>query len=74
MIDGTVYTDQTGNFPMHTCHGKGCQFAANEYRSDAILVQALTHETDKLLLEAFQEVYQYLTAKGFGSKLNDLDN
>ena len=66
---GTIYTDQTGHFPVRSFHGKRCQFVAYDYRSNAILVRALTNQTDKSMLEAFQDVYNYLTKRGFHPKL-----
>eukprot|EP00804_Cyclotella_cryptica_P025224 CCRYP_010323-RA/>CCRYP_010323-RA protein AED:0.29 eAED:0.29 QI:0/0/0/1/0/0/3/0/661 len=71
---GTIYTDQTGNFPVWSFHGKKCQFLAYDYRSNAILVRAQKDQTDKSLLEPFQEVYEYLTKRGFQTKLNVMDN
>jgi hypothetical protein len=50
------------------------QFVAYEYRSNAILVQALRDETDKSMVEAFQDIYTYLTERGFKPKLNVMDN
>ena len=29
--DGVIYTDQTGNMPVQSYHGKKCQFFAYEY-------------------------------------------
>ena len=60
---GTIYTDQTGHFPVRSFHGKRCQFVTYDYRSNAILVRALTDQTDKSMLEAFQDVYDYLTKR-----------
>eukprot|EP00804_Cyclotella_cryptica_P027665 CCRYP_010275-RA/>CCRYP_010275-RA protein AED:0.43 eAED:0.43 QI:0/0/0/1/0/0/4/0/331 len=71
---GTIYTDQTGHFPVRSFHGKRYQFVAYEYRSNAILVRALADQTDKSMLEAFQDVYAYLTKRGFQPKLNVMDN
>jgi hypothetical protein len=71
---GTIYTDQTGQFPVRSFHGKRYQFVAYVYRSNAILVQALADQTDKSMLEAFQDVYDYLTKRGFQPKLNVIDN
>jgi hypothetical protein len=68
--DGTIYTDNTGRFPVQSYHGKRIQFVAYEYRSNAIIVKTLRDETDKSMVEAFQEVYEYLTEKGFRPKLN----
>ena len=50
---GTIYTDQTGHFPVRSFHGKMRQFVAYDYRSNAILVCALTDQIDKSMLEAF---------------------
>ena len=69
---GTIYTDQ--NFPVRSFRGKRCQFVAYDYRSNAILVRALKDQTDNSLLEAFQEVYSYLTERSFKPKLNVMDN
>ena len=71
---GTIYTDQTGHFPVRSFHGKMCQFVEYDYRGNAILVCALTDQTDKSMLEAFQDVYEYLTKRGFQPKLNVMDN
>jgi len=32
--EGTIYTDQRGNFPGRLYHGKQCIFVAYEYRSN----------------------------------------
>ena len=47
---------------------------AYDYRSNAILVRALKDQTDALLLAAFEDVYAYLTDKGFKLQLNAMDN
>jgi hypothetical protein len=54
--DGTIYTDQTGNFPVRSYHGKKCQFIAYDYCSNAIFTGALKDQTDKSLVDAFQDV------------------
>ena len=36
--DGTIYTDQAGNLPVQSFHGKKCQFVVYEYKSNAVLV------------------------------------
>ena len=72
--EGTIYTDNTGRFPIQSFHGKKVQFVAYEYRSNAILVRALRDETDKSMIEAFQDIYKYFTERGFKPKLNVMDN
>ena len=39
--DGTIYTDQIGNFPVQSYQGKRCMSVAYKYMSNAILVRAL---------------------------------
>ncbi|KAL7503294.1 hypothetical protein ACHAXN_001247 [Cyclotella atomus] len=73
-FDGTVYTDQTGNMPVVSYAGNKCHFVCYEYRSNAILVRAMKDQTDNLLQAAFQDVYDFLTARGFKPKLNIMDN
>eukprot|EP00804_Cyclotella_cryptica_P012635 CCRYP_016911-RA/>CCRYP_016911-RA protein AED:0.50 eAED:0.42 QI:0/-1/0/1/-1/1/1/0/208 len=59
--DGTIYTDQTGTFPVTSYHSNKYHFVAYEYCRNAILVSALKDQTDKSLTAAFQDVYEYLT-------------
>eukprot|EP00804_Cyclotella_cryptica_P024310 CCRYP_020870-RA/>CCRYP_020870-RA protein AED:0.35 eAED:0.35 QI:0/-1/0/1/-1/1/1/0/397 len=73
-IEGTIYTDQTGAFPVTSYHSNKYQFVADEYRSNAMLVRALNDQTDKSLIVAFTDVYEYLTDRGFRPKLNVMDN
>eukprot|EP00804_Cyclotella_cryptica_P022237 CCRYP_017934-RA/>CCRYP_017934-RA protein AED:0.24 eAED:0.19 QI:0/0/0/1/1/1/2/0/738 len=72
--DSTIYTDQTGTFPVTSYHSNKYQFVAYEYCSNAILVRALKDQTDKSLTAAFKDVYEYLTERGFQPKLNVMDN
>eukprot|EP00804_Cyclotella_cryptica_P001975 CCRYP_007400-RA/>CCRYP_007400-RA protein AED:0.40 eAED:0.27 QI:0/0/0/1/0.33/0/4/0/700 len=72
--EGTIYTDQTGAFPVTSYHSNKYQFVAYEYRSNAILVRALKDQTDKSLIAAFTYVYEYLTDCRFRPKLNVMDN
>eukprot|EP00804_Cyclotella_cryptica_P029279 CCRYP_011676-RA/>CCRYP_011676-RA protein AED:0.16 eAED:0.06 QI:0/0/0/1/0/0/6/0/1468 len=64
----------TGAFPVTSFHSNKYQFVAYEYRSNAILVRPLKDQTDKSLTNAFREVYEYLTDRGFQPKLNVMDN
>jgi hypothetical protein len=73
-FDGTVYTDQTGNMPVVSYAGNKCHFVCYEYRSNAILVRAMKDQTDDSLQKAFQNVYEFLTTRGFKPKLNIMDN
>ena len=72
--DGTLYTDQTGAFPVTSYHGNKYRFVAYKYQSNAILVHTLKDQSDKSLTAAFHDVYEYLTDRGFQPKLNVMDN
>ena len=72
--EGTIYTDNTGAFPVQSFHGKRVHFVTYEYRSNAILVRAIKDETDASMVAAFQDIYNYLTEKGLKPKLNVMDN
>jgi hypothetical protein len=54
--DSTIYTDQTGAFPVTSYDSNKYQFVAYKYCSSAILVRALKDQTDKSLTAAFRDV------------------
>eukprot|EP00956_Cyclotella_meneghiniana_P007360 scaffold10022_cov21-Cyclotella_meneghiniana.AAC.1 len=68
--DGTLYTDQTGAFPVVSYKGNKIMFVAYEYRSNAIIAKPIRSNSDESLVAAFKEVYEYLSDKGFKPKLN----
>jgi len=72
--DGTLYTDQTGAFPVVSYKGNKLMFVAYEYRSNAIIAKPIRSNSDESLVTAFKEVYEYLSDKGFKPKLNVMDN
>ena len=60
--DGTICTNQTGNFPVQSNHGKRCMFVAYKYRSNTIMVRVLCDQKDESLIKAFNSVYEHFTA------------
>ena len=72
--DGTLYTDQTGAFPVVSYKGNKIIFVAYEYRSNAIIAKPIRSNSDESLVAAFKEIYEYLSDKGFKPKLNVMDN
>ena len=73
-IDGTLYTDLTGRFPIRSYKGNQYIFLAYVYDANAILVRAMKNRTTESMLEAFQSVYDYLIKKNFKPKLHVMDN
>ena len=72
--DGTIYSDQTGAFPVQSFHGKKSKMILYEYRSNAILCRALKSQSDESMVDAFNDVYEELASKGFKPKLHIMDN
>ena len=72
--DGNIYTDQTGNFQVHSNQGTQYMFIAYDYRSNTFFDRALQNQKDASLLEAFKDVYQKFMKSSFRLKLNAMDN
>jgi hypothetical protein len=73
-IDGTTYTDLTGRFPTMSLENKQYIFVAYDYTTNAILVRAITDRESSTIVKAFDDIFTYLTAKGFKPRFNVLDN
>jgi hypothetical protein len=73
-IDGTTYTNLTGRFPTMSLENKHYVFVAYDYTTNAIIVQAITDHESATIVKAFDDIFTYLTSKGFKPKFNVLDN
>ena len=73
-IEGTLYTDLTGRFPVRSYKGNQHIFLAYVYDANAILVRAMKDRTTESMLEAFKSVYDYLIRKNYKPKLHVMDN
>ena len=73
-VDGQLFTDQTGRFPVTSNRGNNyivifCLVDANYIKSYPIKSR---HRTE--LLKAYTDVYQYLRIRGYRPQLHKLDN
>jgi hypothetical protein len=74
-IDGTTYTDLTGQFPTMSMENKQYIFVAYyDYTTNAIIVRAITDRESTTIVNAFDDVFTYLENKGFKPRFNVMDN
>jgi hypothetical protein len=73
-VDGQLFTDQTGCFPVMSNHGNN--YIVIFYVVDANYIKSYPiksrHRTE--LLKAYTDVYQYLRIQGYRPQLHKLDN
>ena len=73
-ITGTMYTDITGAFPVHSFKNMQYIFVAYVYDLNAIIVRAMPSRTDASMVTAFKEVITALKSRGYHPTLNVMDN
>ena len=72
--EGTIYSDQTGCFPVRSHSGKNYIFMAYVYSKNAVLLRPLAARNDDNMVKTFQELYAYLRERGIQPRLHVLDN
>ena len=73
-LEDTIYTDQTGKFRVRSISGNNYIMITYSYDTNAILVRPLRNRTGPELVKATAEVCSYLTARGYKSNHQMLDN
>jgi len=71
---GTIYTDLPGEFPVRSIRNMRYIFVCYAYQPNAILVRPMTSRNSESMVAAYEDIYTYLTAKGFKPNLNIIDN
>jgi hypothetical protein len=66
---GTIYTDQTGRFPVVSSKGNKYIMILYDYDINAILSQPIKDRTAPELLRAFQVMEQEFVARGLKQSL-----
>jgi len=69
-----LYNDLTRNFPFMSIDGSVCFFVMYHYKTNAILVKAITNVDDCSILDAYKEIFETLEAKRYKPKMNLMDN
>jgi hypothetical protein len=72
-ITGTMYTDITGAFPVHSFKSMQYIFVAYIYDLNAIIVCAMPSRTYASMVTAFTEVITTLKTRGYHPALNVMD-
>jgi hypothetical protein len=71
---GTFYSDCTGRLPARALDGQQLFFVAFDYDTNYIFALPFNSTSDKDIMDAFQQVHQILTAKGYKPVFNVTDN
>merc|ERR1712155_37074 len=58
-IEGVLYSDQTGRFPVMSYAGMQYIFIAYVYDENTILMRPLQNRDDSSMVECFKEIYSY---------------
>ena len=72
--DGTIYVDNTGNFPITSIDGMRAVFILYDWTSNAILATPIATTTDEKMIAAFKDNITYLSKRGFKPSFNIIDN
>jgi hypothetical protein len=73
-ITGTMYTNITDAFPVHSFKSMQYVFVAYIYNLNAIIVRAMMSRTDASMVQAFTKVISTLKSGGYHPALNVMDN
>jgi hypothetical protein len=71
---GSIYTDQTGRFPLPSSSGNQYLFVLYDYDSNYIDAHPIPNRTASTILKAFKLLYNKLVRAGCRPKLYKLDN
>ncbi len=71
---GTMHTDLTGAFPVHSFKNMQYVFVAYIYNLDAILVRTMLSKNKAAMIAAFSDIFSTLAAHGYAPTLNVMDN
>ncbi len=71
---GTMYTDLTGAFPVHSFKNMQYVFVAYIYNLNAILVRAMPSKNNAAMIAAFSDILSTLAVHGYAPTLNVMDN
>jgi hypothetical protein len=73
-IDGVISSDQTGRFPITSNRGNAYVVVFYVYDANYIRSIPIKSRSKEELLRAYNEVYEWLTVRGFKLLLHKMDN
>ena len=73
-INGVMYSDITGHFPVGSYWGMRYIFIAYIYDENVILMRPMKNRTDACMVAVFKKIYEYLKEHNCKPKLHVMDN
>jgi len=73
-IDGVIFSNQTGRFPITSNRGKAYIVVFYVYDANYIHSIPIKSRSKEVLLRAYHEVYEWLLVRGFKPLLHKMDN
>ena len=73
-LNGVIYTDQTGRFPITSSRGNKYIMVMVHIDSNAILVEAMKNKTDEEMQRAYLKLLKRMQRTGMEIKKHVLDN
>ena len=73
-MNGTVYTDLTGEFPTTSARGNKYKYIAYSYDTNGILFEAMKSKHDGEMLRVFDKVCKKLTSRGIKPTFHVMEN
>ena len=73
-MNGTIYTDLTGAFPVTSARGNKSLFIAYSYDANGILWEPMKSKNDGEMLRVFDKVHDKLTKCGIKPTFHVMDN
>ena len=73
-INGVMYSDPTGRFPVELYWGMQYIFIAYIYDEILILMRPMKNRTDACIVSVFKDIYEYLKERKYKPKLHVMEN
>ena len=73
-MNGTIYTDLTGAFPVTSARGNKLLYIAYSYDANGILWEPIKSKNDSEISRVFKTVYEKLEKRGIKPKFHIMDN
>ena len=74
IMNGTIYTDLTGAFPVTSLKGNKLLYIAYSYDANGILWEPMKSNNDSEMSRVFKTVYEKLEKRGIKQKFHIMDN
>ena len=74
IINGTIYNDLTGEFPVTSARGNKLLYIAYSYDANGILWEPTKSKNDSEMSRVFKTVYEKLEKRGIKPKFHIMDN